>query len=238
MPCNQRNILLTLLVCFIAITPIYAQQDFILKGVLMELGNNSRVVGGQLYNKRTTYTTSTNSLGIFEIKAAIGDTIQIYQREYSDSTIIVSAATDLIIKLRRSQMLREVNINGIAKKQELTDMKQEYRNKGAFYSGKPPVLSFLFKPLTALYETFGRTPKNARRFGRYYETEMQQTLIDGLFNESIIQQNTDLKGDDLENFMINYRPEYEKAQNWARYDAIKYIKEAYKTFKEAAKKTN
>jgi hypothetical protein len=238
MPCNQRNILLTLLVCFIAITPIYAQQDFILKGVLMELGNNSRVVGGQLYNKRTTYTTSTNSLGIFEIKALIGDTIQIYQREYSDSTIIVSATTDLIIKLRRSQMLREVNINGIAKKQELTDMKQEYRNKGAFYSGKPPVLSFLFKPLTALYETFGRTPKNARRFGRYYETEMQQTLIDGLFNESIIQENTDLKGDDLENFMINYRPEYEKAQNWARYDAIKYIKEAYKTFKEAAKKTN
>lgn len=238
MPCNQRNILLTLLVCFIAITPIYAQQDFILKGVLMELGNNSRVVGGQLYNKRTTYTTSTNSLGIFEIKASIGDTIQIYQREYSDSTIIVSAATDLIIKLRRSQMLREVNINGIAKKQELTDMKQEYRNKGAFYSGKPPVLSFLFKPLTALYETFGRTPKNARRFGRYYETEMQQTLIDGLFNETIIQENTDLKGDDLENFMINYRPEYEKAQNWARYDAIKYIKEAYKTFKEAAKKTN
>lgn len=238
MPCNQRNILLTLLVCFIAITPIYAQQDFILKGVLMELGNNSRVVGGQLYNKRTTYTTSTNSLGIFEIKASIGDTIQIYQREYSDSTIIVSAATDLIIKLRRSQMLREVNINGIAKKQELTDMKQEYRNKGAFYSGKPPVLSFLFKPLTALYETFGRTPKNARRFGRYYETEMQQTLIDGLFNETIIQENTDLKGDDLENFMINYRPEYEKAQNWARYDAIKYIKEAYKAFKEAAKKTN
>jgi hypothetical protein len=238
MPCNQRNILLTLLVCFMAITPMYAQQDFILKGVLMELGNNNRVVGGQLYNKRTTYTTSTNSLGIFEIKASIGDTIQIYQREYSDSTIIVSATTDLIIKLRRSQMLREVNISGIAKKQELTDMKQEYRNKGAFYSGKPPVLSFLFKPLTALYETFGRTPKNARRFGRYYETEMQQTLIDGLFNESIIQQNTDLKGDDLENFMINYRPEYEKAQNWARYDAIKYIKEAYKTFKETAKKTN
>ncbi len=133
-------------------------------------------------------------------------------------------------------MLREVNINGITKKQELTDMKQEYRNKGAFYSGKPPVLSFLFKPLTALYETFGRTPRNARRFGRYYETEMQQTLIDGFFNETIIQENTDLKGADLENFMINYRPEFEKAQNWARYDAIKYIKEAYKTYKDSLKK--
>lgn len=202
----------------------------------MELGNNGRVVGGQLYNKRTTFTATTNSLGIFEIKAAVGDTIQIYQRDYTDSNVVVTSAADLVIKLRRGQMLREVNINGITKKQELTDMKQEYRNKGAFYSGKPPVLSFLFKPLTALYETFGRTPKNARRFGRYYETEMQQTLIDGFFNETIIQENTDLKGADLENFMINYRPDFEKAQNWARYDAIKYIKEAYKTYKDSLKK--
>jgi hypothetical protein len=236
MPSNQRNIFLTLLVCLFSVTPIFAQQDFMLKGVLMELGNNSRIVGAQLYNKRTTFTATTNSLGIFEIKAAVGDTIQIYQREYTDSTVIVSASTDLVVKLRRGQMLREVNINGITKKQELTDMKQEYRNKGAFYSGKPPVLSFLFKPLTALYETFGRTPRNARRFGRYYETEMQQTLIDGFFNETIIQENTDLKGEELENFMINYRPEFEKAQNWARYDAIKYIKESYKTYKASLKK--
>jgi hypothetical protein len=236
MPSNRRNIFLTLLVCLSSVTPSFAQQDFMLKGVLMELGNNSRVVGGQLYNKRTTFTATTNSLGIFEIKAAVGDTIQIYQRDYTDSNVVVTSAADLVIKLRRGQMLREVNINGITKKQELTDMKQEYRNKGAFYSGKPPVLSFLFKPLTALYETFGRTPKNARRFGRYYETEMQQTLIDGFFNETIIQENTDLKGEELETFMINYRPDFEKAENWARYDAIKYIKEAYKTYKESLKK--
>jgi hypothetical protein len=235
MPSTQRNLLLTLVFCLLSVTPIFA-QDFLLRGVLMELGSNSRIVGAQLYNKRTTYTATSNSLGIFEIKAAVGDTIQTYQREFTDSTIVISSATDLVIKLRRGQMLREVNINQLTKKQELTDMKQEYRNKGAFYSGKPPVLSFLFKPLTALYETFGRTPKNARRFGRYYENEMQQTLIDGFFNETIVQENTDLKDEELENFMINYRPEYEKAQNWARYDAIKYIKEAYKTYKATLKK--
>ncbi|MEJ7556886.1 MAG: hypothetical protein WKF66_01180 [Pedobacter sp.] len=235
MPGTQKNILFTLLVCLLSVTPTVA-QDFMLTGVLMELGNNSRVVGAQLYNKRTTYTASSNSLGIFEIKATLGDTIQIYNRDYTDSTIVVSSAANLVIKLRRSQTLREVNINLVTKKQELTDMKQEYRNKGAFYSGKPPVLSFLFKPLTALYETFGRTPKNARRFGRYYENEMQQTLIDGFFNETIIKENTDLKNEELENFMINYRPEYEKAQYWARYDAIKYIREAYKTYKATLKK--
>ncbi|MGY4383248.1 hypothetical protein ACVWYN_000267 [Pedobacter sp. UYP24] len=217
-------------------TPLFAQQEFQLKGAILELGTTNRVVAAQVYNKRTTFTSTTNPLGLFEIKAAVGDTLFIYANEFSDSSIVVTSSMNLLIKLKRGTMLKEVKIIEQSKKQELTDMKQEYRNKGSFYSGKPPLLSFFFKPLTALYETFGRTPKNARRFGKYYQTEMQQTLIDGFFNETIIQENTDLKGSELEDFMINYRPKFEKAQYWARYDAIKYIKESYKTFKQNPKK--
>src|SRR5690606_12862563 len=102
------------------------------------------------------------------------------------------------------RMLRQVDISGQSKKQELQELKREYKNKGSFYQGKPPFLAFLFKPLTAVYELIGKTPKNARRFGRYYETELQQTQIDGFFNEYIIQNNTDLKGEDLEKFMLDY----------------------------------
>ncbi|MES2828995.1 MAG: hypothetical protein V4687_12605 [Bacteroidota bacterium] len=232
----HRYVFISVLTLMMSVTTVFAQQDFLLKGALGELGTPNRIAGARIYNKRTTFTSTSNTLGLFEIKAIIGDTLLIYAAEYSDSTVVVASQQDLIVKLRRGTMLREVNINIQSKKQELTDMKQDYRKKGAFYSGKPPVLAFFFKPLTALYETFGRTPKNARRFGKYYETEMQQTLIDGFFNETIIQQNTDLKDKDLEDFMINYRPEYEKAQNWANYDAIKYIKESYKSFKDSLKK--
>jgi hypothetical protein len=82
----------------------------------------------------------------------------------------------------------------------------------------------------------GRTPKNARRFNNYYVTEMQQTHIDAFFNKSIISSNTGLTGKELDNFMINYRPEYEQSKNWNTYDGLKWIKESYKKYSDTAGK--
>lgn len=236
MAINRLYLFLSFLMCCMPASSLFAQQEFLLKGAVLELGTTNRIGAAQVYNKRSTFTSTTNNLGLFDIKASVGDSLMIFGSGYADSTVVVTSSKDLLVKLKRSTMLNEVKITGLSKKQELTDMKQDYRKKGAFYSGKPPLLSFLFKPLTALYETFGRTPKNARRFGRYYETEMQQMLIDGFFNETIIQENTDLKGKELEDFMLNYRPPFEKAQYWAKYDAIKYIRASYKLYQESLKK--
>jgi len=57
-----------------------------------------------------------------------------------------------------------------------------------------------------------------------------------LFNESLIQGNTELKGAELEKFMLDYRPEYEKAKNWTQYDAIKYIKDSNKKYTDTLDK--
>lgn len=226
--------LLTLVFIMVSMTGF--AQEFLLGGVVKEKEDNSRVVGAQITNQRTGLSVLSNNLGLFSIKAKFGDTLLIIAREYSDFTAAVNTDKDMIILLNRERTLKEVNIIGQSKKDELNDIKREFKNKGSFYQGKPPVLSFLFKPLTALYELFGRTPKNARRFGRYYETEVQQTLIDGFFNETIIQENTDLKDKQLEDFMLNYRPEYEKAKTWAQYDAIKYIRESYKKYSDTLSK--
>lgn len=214
---------------------LLAQQQFVLKGAVMELGTTNRINGVQIYNVRTKFTSRTDNMGLFEVKASVGDSLIVYRTEYSDATIVVSSPKDLIIKMRRSTTLQEVEILGKSKRQELDDIKQDFRDKGSFYQGKPPALSFFFKPLTALYETFGRTPRNARRFGEYYETEMEQTAIDGLFNESLIKANTDLRDKELEEFMLYFRPTYDKAKDWTKYDAIKYIKDSAKGFKESLK---
>lgn len=207
-----------------------SSQTYIIGGVIKDKTANSRIIDAQVINQRSGDAVLSSSLGLFQIKARIGDTLLVIKQDYSDFTAAVVDTKDMIINMNRDMTLKQVDIYGKTKKAELTDMKREYRNKGSFYQGKPPFLSFLFKPLTAVYELFGRTPKNARRFGRYYETEMQQTLIDGFFNESIIQSNTDLKGDHLEQFMLDYRPEYEKAKNWQQYDALKYIKDSYRKY--------
>lgn len=233
---NYQYISLFLL-CFLFSSSSLLAQDFSLSGVIFEKGTSSRIAGAQVINKKTGINVLSSDFGLFQIKAKIGDTLLVIKSGYSDSETAIVSAQDVIIYLNGGRTLKEVNIKGQSKRQELNDLKRDYKNKGSFYQGKPPFLSFLFKPLTAVYELFGRTPKNARRFGRFYETELQQTQIDGFFNEYLIQKNTDLAGADLEKFMLDYRPEYEKAKNWAEYDAIKYIRDSYKKYTDTLHKT-
>lgn len=215
--------------------PAFA-QEFLLGGVVFEKGTSNRIAGSEIVNKRTGYKVNSSDLGLFQIRASVGDTLLVIKMNFSDTEAVVTSTKDILVYLTGSRMLKEVNISGQSKKQELDELKRDYKHKGSFYQGKPPFLSFLFKPLTAVYELFGRTPKNARRFGRYYETELQQTQIDGFFNEFLIQNNTSLKGPDLEKFMLDYRPEYEKAKNWTQYDAVKYIRDSYKKYADTLKK--
>ena len=215
---------------------LFAQQDFKVNGVVFEKDSKQRVALVEISNKRNKYSVGSNDIGIFTVKASIGDTLLIIKRGFNDQEIVVKSTSDLIIYLNRGISLKMVEIKGESKKQTLDAIKRDFKNKGSFYAGKPPFLSFLFTPLTALYELVGLTPKNARRFSRYYATEMQQTHIDAFFNKSIISTNTGLTGKELDNFMINYRPEYEQSKNWNTYDGIKWIRESYKKYSDTAGK--
>lgn len=228
----KPNCLNTLLVMLILLLPAFSAnaRQTVIGGVVKDEEDGSRIADAQIINQRTGVSALSSSLGLFKIVASEGDTLLIIRRHYADFTAAVTLSKDMIILLNRERTLKEVNIIGQSKKSELNDLKREYKRKGSFHQGKPPFLAFIFSPLTAIYEVFGRTPKNARRFGRYYETELQQTLIDGFFNESTVQKHTGLEGEALEKFMRDYRPEYEKVKNWAEYDAIRHIKNAYKKY--------
>ena len=207
-----------------------AQVATAIDGVVKDKEDGSRIVDARITNQRTGAAALSGSLGLFRIMAATGDTLLIIKRDYSDFTAVVPAGQAMVVLMGRERTLKEVNIVGQSKKADLNDIKRDFKRKGSFFQGKPPFLAFIFSPLTAVYELFGKTPKNARRFGRYYENELQQTLIDGFFNESIVQKNTGLTGEELEKFMMDYRPSYEKVKNWAEYDAIRHIKTSYKKF--------
>lgn len=220
----------------LASTTFVFAQEFKLNGVVMVKGSTTRVALAEITNKRSGFTVGSNDLGIFQIRAMVGDTLVVVKRDFSDKQQAVLSERDMIIYLDMGTTLNQVNIRGQSRKMELDQIKEDYRNKGSFYAGKPPLLSYIFAPITALYELFGRTPKNAKRFNKFYNTELQQTAIDGFFNESLIQQNTELEGKDLENFMLNYRPDYSKSKNWTEYDAVKYIRDSYKQYTDTLRK--
>jgi len=206
-------------------------QDFIVKGVVFEKGANVRIAIANITNVRNGIGVTSNDLGMFQIRASVGDTLLIDKANMNDQRIVITGHQDILIYLvRGTTMLNEVTVIGNTKKADLAEIKKEFQNKGVYNGGKSSFLSAIFNPLNGLYNLVGRDPKNARRFGRYADNEIKQSQIDVYFNPTIIKNNTELRGDTLEKYMVDYRPEFQKAQYWNSYDYIKYIKESSKKF--------
>ena len=120
-----------------------AQDEFSLNGVVMVSGASTRIALAEITNQRTGYTVGSNDMGLFRIKALTGDTLVVVKRDFRDKKVVVVSSKDMVVTLNReSTTLSEVNIRGKSKKMDLDEIKQEYRNKGSFYQGKPPVLSY------------------------------------------------------------------------------------------------
>jgi hypothetical protein len=214
-----------------------AQQEFMQSGVVFENGSKIRIALAEITNLRNGYSVGSGDMGLFSIKSAMGDTLVVTKRGFNDLRVVVTSTKDIILSLNRGgTMLSEVIINGQGKKQALDAVKRDFKNKGSFYGGKPPLLSYVFSPLTAIYEIFGRTPNNARRFNKMYVSELQDNHVDQLFNKTTINKETGLTGKELEDFMVNYRPDYEKAKNWTYYDSTKWIKDSFKNYTDTLKK--
>ena len=229
--------LISFLICCIWGLSLKAQQEFMLNGVVFEKGTKDRIALAEITNKRNKYSAGSNDIGLFTIRSVVGDTLVIAKRGFKPVEVVIRDTKDVITYIARdATTLNEVTVYGQTKKQELDAIKRDYRNKGSFYAGKPPLLSYIFTPLTALYELVGRTPKNARRFNNMYVTELQLSHVDQFFNKTSINKYTGLEGKELENFMVNYRPDYERAKNWTNYDAIKWINDSYKKYSDTLKK--
>src|SRR5690606_7634045 len=117
----------------------------------------------------------------------------------------------------------EVNVYGQSKKEQLNDVMNDFRKKGNYFNGKPPILAYAASPISALYGLFGKTPKNARRFQNYMNAELEQSLIDRKFTKLTVQTSTGLSGEDLTNFMDIYRPSFHQAEHWNEYDVQAYV---------------
>ncbi|MVN21249.1 hypothetical protein [Mucilaginibacter arboris] len=221
-----------ILACICGSCPVFAQQGFLLKGVLFQKQNGQHVANALILNRTNKITVASNDLGAFNIKAAVGDTLRIFKKDYTEYIFTVIDQKDVVIQLSPVIQLNEVKIVGQTKKQELDEGMRAYRGQGSFYNGKPPALSFLTSPITGLYELFGKTPKQAKHFQEFSKNETEQISIDKRFNQNVIKQVTDLKEEQIQPFMESYRPSFDQLNAWNDYDLINYIKKSAQGFKE------
>ncbi|HXI00849.1 MAG TPA: hypothetical protein VNI52_11330 [Sphingobacteriaceae bacterium] len=222
-------------ICLAFIADSLHAQQRTFRGVIYEQGTALRVSDAVIQNIFSGTSVKSNHLGEFKIIAQSTDTLLIKRPEYADYKTVASSQNIVLIQLYKIRQLKEVVITGQTRKQEMEEVLAGYRKKGVYYNGKPPLLTYLFKPLTAIYELIGRDPGNARRFNNYYRRELEETEIDRRFNSALVKRLTGLADKDLQNFMDSYRPGYSKVLTWNEYDAMSYISKSFKAFDAAVR---
>jgi len=228
---SYRSLLALFVSMWLLPTWLGAQESGTIRGIVVESGTSKRLGSATISNVSTGQSSASNSLGTFEIEATVGDSLEVSLMGYETAHAEVKTLSDILIDMRPgSILLEQVDVNRMSKEAELRDAMRGYRKQGVYFDGKPPALAYIFNPITSLYELFGRTPRNARRFHNYMEKELAETDVDRKFSRTRIQELTGLTDDDLTNFMFWYRPSYEKSQYWGEYDITAYIMQSFEQF--------
>ncbi|RYG18003.1 MAG: hypothetical protein EOO07_09915 [Chitinophagaceae bacterium] len=210
-----------------------AQKQADISGALYKENSSTRLAQALITNLRTKTVMMSDELGIFTIKASPGDTLLFDKKGYEPYKKLVVNLNDLLVYLKPENFVQldEVKIKGLTKRQELTDIMKSYRSQGVFFDGKPPALLFLTSPLTGLYELFGKTPGNARRFAAYTKTELEQNEVSRRYNREFVKRATGLHDDEVQQFMDFYKPSYEDLKGWNDYELLKRIKRQFEYYK-------
>jgi hypothetical protein len=141
-------------------------------GGLVEKATNSRLADIQILNKRTLGIVKSDALGLYKIMALAGDTLEISDSLYVTKTIIVSDFSFTKSSLEPWLVLREVIIRGNSLQANLNEVQGQFKNQGVFYTGRPHYYYLFLKPMTFIYENFKKEVKNARKFKKYAQREL------------------------------------------------------------------
>lgn len=211
--------------------PAWVLAQTNVRGVVLNYANEARVSGAEIANLRTGQVVVSNGLGIFNMAAQVGDTLRVAMVGFNEQKVPVLSEEDLIVRLRGITELRAVNVYGMTKGQEHQGVLEDFRSQGSYYDGKPSTLAYIFTPIAALHERFGKTGKRIRRFKEYMTYEQGELLVERKFNRTLVSSLTGLKDTALVNFMQIYRPSAEEVSDWNEYDATSYIKRALEQYK-------
>ena len=206
------------------------QVNFVVKGLIFRTATIQRLAKVRVENKTANKLVYSDVLGNFSIDANIGDTLIFKKEGFSEQEKVISIKQNLVIYLNAAQVLAEVVVKEQSKKREQQEILDGYRSKGVFYNGNPPLLVYIFSPLTALNELIGKDANNAKRFGNYIARENAESNVDTHFNPAVIKTAVKIKDNELAEFMYLHRPKPEQVIYWNYYDDLAYVRKVYQVY--------
>lgn len=207
---------------------LFAQQLLTIKGIIFKRSSANRISQALITDLKSQVVMMSDELGGFSIKTTVGDTLLITKNDYTPQKIVVLNNNDMVVYMQPVIQLNQVTIKDQSQKQELSGVMKEYKSQGVFNDGKSlPFWEFLNSPITGLYNLFGKGPAQARRFAEFAKNEQEANVVDKRYTKELVKRITKLPDDEIDKFMVAFRPSYEDMKEWNDYQLIQYIKKEF-----------
>lgn len=232
----MKKILLGGIFLFLFLAHAVAQEKQV-QGIVFDRDSKQRITRVYIYNTRTHKGFFNNIKGEFTTNAAKGDTLVAALQGYLVDFAMVPSGNTVVFYLKRNSIqLKQVTITDTLKsaqkrfEQNQKDYQDIYRKGNdkdlISVGGNGAGLS-----IDALYSLFSREGKNARYLQKIIERDYHESMINYRYTKSLVTNATELKGNDLDDFMQQYRPSYNFILEANDYQLIQFIKSSYLRYK-------
>lgn len=210
-------------------------------GRINDKENHIGLASVYLFNKSTNVATISGEDGSFFFNANMGDSIVLSKTGYyTDTVLIFDERFKNLNMVRKSIALEEVIVT--AKRNSPLEQYQANKKsyKSIYLKGDKKNMVYMIPMgiainLNKVFSALSKEGKDARHLQKTLDNEYQMGEIDAKFNKKLVQRLTNLKGKDLDDFISEYRPDYEWIKSATSYEIILYIKEKMKDFSKSRK---
>jgi len=214
----------------------FAQQK-VVPGFVVDKDSKLRLAKVYIYNSSIDTGIYNNTKGEFFAKINPGDTLFAALSGYAMDTVVYRGQSAIVFQLRSLGIrLKEVNIYGKAKTpQELYKSKLEEYKQQLDKGSSKDLLNLgergVGLGIDAIYNLLSRDGKNARHLQQILEKDYKEQVIDYRYRQDYVMALIDIKPENVQDFMTQYRPTYQFVLSASEYAFIQFVKNSYASYK-------
>ncbi|MGV3546477.1 MAG: hypothetical protein ACO1N4_05395 [Pedobacter sp.] len=223
-------------ILFLGTLNTFAQQKTV-PGFVVDKDTKQRLAKVYIYNSAIDTGIYNNNKGEFFAKINPGDTLFAALSGYAMDTVVYRGQSAIVFQLRSMGIrLKEVSIYGKTKTpQELYKSRlEEYKYKLDRGSSKDLLnlgMGGVGLGIDAIYNLLSREGKNARHLQKILEKDYKDQVIDYRYRKDYVMGLIDIKEENVQDFMTQYRPTYQFVLSASEYQFIQFVKNSYASYK-------
>lgn len=209
-------------------------QELAVEGMVLDRDTKQRLTGAFIKNIQTGLGLYNNSRGEFRTKLFLDCVLEASLKGYQADTLSANAEhTVLIFYLKRQViLLPEVHIKerGKSPQAQFRDAREVYSSAYALGDGRSSLLQDRGFGIDGLYSLFSREGRNARHLQALILGDYQWAVVSSRYNSDLVSRVTGLRGQNLIDFMQQYRPNYDFVLRANDYEMVRFIKYSYQFY--------